>query len=203
MTSCDLGKHCSSCKHTIIDFRNKSTEELDLLRETNKNICGIFSEKQVAKGYENYRQLAATTILTFGIGILSTNVQAQEETDPFKFPASVSKDTVSRENENVLVGVIIDDYPEYPGGISAIRNFFKENIIYPSDSIEGKVVVSFTVDTLGRTQNIQIRKSLSPLADAEIIRVVGLMVFKPAKHDGKPINSKMNLPFTFRLEKRD
>lgn len=178
-------------------------EELDRLRETNKDICGIFSEKQVAKGYENYRQLVAATVLTFGIGLLSTTIHAQEETDPFKFPAPVSKDTVSRENENALVGVIIDDYPEYPGGILAMRNFFKDNVIYPSDSIEGKVAVLFTVDTLGRTQNIQIKKSLSPLADAEIIRVVGLMVFKPAMHDGKPIVSKMRLPFTFHREKED
>lgn len=203
MTSCDQGTHCHSCKRTIIDFRNKSTEELDLLKETNKEICGIFSEKQVAKGYENYRQLVATTVLTLGIGVLSTNVYAQEETDPFKFPTPVSKDTLSQENENILVGVIIDDYPEYPGGMTAMRNFFKENIVYPSDSVEGKVAVLFTVDTLGRTQNIQIRKSLSPLADAEIVRVVGLMVFNPAKHDGRPIESKMRLPFTFHLDKED
>lgn len=203
MTSCEQGKHCGSCKRTIVDFRNKSAEELDRLRETNKQICGIFSEKQVAQGYENYRQLVATTVLTLGISVLSANIHAQEESDPFKFPAPVSKDSVSMKNENMLVGVIIDDSPEYPGGMIAMRNFFKENVIYPSDSVEGKVAVSFIVDTLGRTRNIQIRKSLSPLADAEIVRVVGLMVFKPATHDGKPIESKMSLPFTFRLEKKD
>lgn len=203
MPSCDLGKHCASCNRTIIDFRNKSAEELDLLRETNKNICGIFSEKQVSKGYENYRQLVATTVFTFGIGILSTNVHAQEETDPFKFPTSVNMDSTSKENETVLLGVIIDDSPEYPGGMIAMRKFFKENIIYPSDSVEGKVYVLFTVDTSGRTQDIQIKKSLSPLADAEMVRVIGLMIFKPATRNGKPIASTIRLPFTFRLGKEE
>lgn len=202
MTSCDLGKHCASCNRTIVDFRNKSSEELDLLRETNKNICGIFSEKQVAKGYENYCQLVATTVFTLGIGILSVNVHAQEETDPFKFPVVVNKDSLSQKNENLLVGVI-DDTPEYPGGMIAMRKFFKENIIYPSDSVEGKVYVLFTVDTSGRTQDIQIKKSLSPLADAEMVRVVGLMIFKPAMRDGKPIASTIRLPFTFRLGKEE
>lgn len=202
MTPRALGKHCASCKRTIIDFRNKSSEELDLLRETNKNICGIFSEKQVSKGYENYRQLVATTVFTLGIGILSANVHAQEETDPFKFPVTMSKDSLSQKNEHLLVGVI-DDTPEYPGGMIAMRKFFEENIVYPSDSAEGRVVVLFTVDTSGRTQDIQIKKSLSPLADAEMVRVVGLMIFKPATRDGKPIASTIRLPFTFRLGKEE
>lgn len=207
MTSSEQGKHCSSCKRTIIDFRNKSTEELDLLKETNKEICGIFSEKQVAKGYENYRQLVATTVFTLGIGVLSSTIHAQEETDPFKFPSTISKDTTSFEDKNAIVGFIIHETEvepptaDYPGGIAAIRSFFKENIIYPSDSVEGKVYISIIVDTLGRVTNVRIKKSLSPLADAEVVRVAKMMIFNPARVNGKPVNSRIYLPCTFRLAK--
>ncbi len=105
--------------------------------------------------------------------------------------------------ENAIVGVIIDDeYPEYPGGLQALRDFISTNVTYPSDSAEGKVWVSFIVDTAGRTQNIQIKKSLSPLADAEVIRVVKIMQFIPAGRNGKQSYSKMSLPVTFRRERK-
>ncbi len=192
-------RHCKTCQRTIVDFRNKSQEELDLIKQENATVCGVFSEKQVAKGYEGYRQLVATTVLAVG---LSISANAQEENDPFKFPTSASKDTTTLENENILVGVIYD-MPEYPGGLNAMKSFLIENIIYPSDSVTGKVWVSFMVDTLGRTQDIKIKKSLSSLADAEVIRVIQLMRFIPAHDNGKPINSRLSLPVSFSLGKEE
>lgn len=200
MDSCDNGKHCKVCNRTVIDFRNKSQEELDSLKKTHKNICGIFSETQVAKGYENYRQLVATTVLAVGLSITS-NAQNQEEIDPFRLPETI-KDT---SNKNVIVGVVIDEAPEpeYPGGIQALRSFFAENVVYPADSVEGKVYASLTVNTLGHVTHVRIKKSLSPIADAEVMRVVRLMVFKPALLNGKPVNSQISLPVSFSLGKSD
>jgi TonB family protein len=201
MDSCDQGKHCKTCDRTIIDFRDKSQEELDELKKSNKHICGIFSEKQVAKGSENYRQLVAKTILAIGLSAFSREVNAQEEIDPFKFPTAI-QDT---SRKNVVVGVIMDEVPEpeYPGGIKAMRCFFAENLVYPADSVEGKVYVSVIVDTLGRVTNIQIKKPLSPLADAGVVRVAKLMVFKPAILNGKPVNSRISIPCSFSLGKSD
>lgn len=203
MASCGLDKHCKTCNRTIIDFRNKSAEELEQLKKKNQSICGIFSEKQVANGYERYFQFAAATVLTVGLSGSLQNLHAQEEPDPFKFPSVKTNSAVCIDDsdENSLVGVI-DDSPEYPGGFAALKDFLKENMVYPADSVEGKVYVSFTVDTLGRTKDIKIKRSLSPLADAEVIRVVKLLVFKPALLEGKPIHSKFSLPVTFSREKK-
>lgn len=202
MASCGLDKHCKTCNRTIIDFRNKSAEELEQLKKTNRSICGIFSEKQIAKGYERYFQLAAVTALTIGLSTFQ-NGYAQED-DPFKLPTTKSSGaacpTTSKQMD--IVGVIIDYSPEYPGGWAALKDFLKENIVYPADSIEGKVYVSFTVDTVGHVTDVKIKKSLSPLADAEVIRVVKLLVFKPALLEGKPIRSKFSLPVTFSREKK-
>lgn len=205
MDSCGLDKHCKTCNRTIIDFRNKSAVELEQLKKKNQSICGIFSEKQVAKGYERYFQLAAATVLTIGLSSsFQNNGYAQEEEDPFKFPATKSHGAVcpTVSNQMDIVGVIVDDSPEYPGGWAALKDFLKENIVYPADSIEGKVYVSFTVDTVGHVTDIKIKKSLSPLADAEVIRVVKLLVFKPAVLEGRPINSRFSLPVTFSREKK-
>lgn len=204
MASCGLDKYCKTCNRTIIDFRNKSVEELEQLKKTNQSICGIFSEKQVAKGYERYFQFAAATVLTVGLSGSLQNFHAQEEPDPFKLPVTKSSRAVcpTAPEQMDIVGVIIDDSPEYPGGMVALKDFLKENIVYPADSIEGKVYVSFTVDTLGRAKDIKIKRSLSPLADAEVIRVVKLLVFKPALIEGKPIHSKFSLPVTFSRGKK-
>ncbi len=197
MNTCGRNKHCKACDRKILDFRNKTTEELESLKRTNANICGIFSEKQVSKGYENYFQLAAATVLTIGLSISFQNLYAQEEPDPFKLPTeSKSKEP---ESGNDIVGVIYYDelVAEYPGGIAAMKSFLQEHIIYPSDSVEGKVYIRAIVDTRGVVTDVKIKKSLSQLADAEVIRVVKLMVFKPALLNGKPVNSTFALPITF------
>lgn len=199
---CNIGKHCKVCKRTIIDFRDKSQEELNLIKQKNTNVCGIFSEKQVAKGYESYFQLAAATVLAIGLNGSFQNLHAQEEVDPFKFPTP-TKDTVRNIEESLIVGVIINPQAEYPGGINALKNFLKENLVYPSDSVSGKVRVSFMVDISGHTKHIQITQSLSPTADSEVIRVISLMVFEPAREDGKPVNSRLSLPITFNNGKKD
>lgn len=207
MDSCGSDKHCKACERKIIDFRNKTQEELNELKKDNETICGIFSEKQVAKGYERYFQLAAATVLTVGLSGSFQNLYAQEEPDPFKFPTE-SKTTETETGNDVIddiVGVIIYDeqMAEYPGGIAAMKSFLQENIVYPADSVEGKVYVSVTVDTKGIVSNVKVKRSLSPLADAEVIRVVKLMVFKPALLDGKPVQSTFSLPVSFNRGKKD
>ena len=141
---------------------------------------GYFSEKQVTKGYERYFQFAAATVLTVGLSGSLQNFHAQEEPDPFKFPSG-KIDTIDKP---AVVGIVYySDHhltADYPGGIAAMKSFLQDNIVYPADSIEGKVYVSATVDTLGHVTKVKIKRSLSLLADAEVIRVVKLMVFKPA-----------------------
>jgi TonB family protein len=73
-----------------------------------------------------------------------------------------------------------------------------ENKKYPEqarkDSIEGRVVVSFTVESDGTITNAQVVKSLHPLLDAEALRVVNLM---PKWEPGA--QSRYNLPIYFKL----
>ena len=205
MDACGVDKHCKACDRKIIDFRDKTPEELEELQKNNQGICGIFSEKQVAKGYERYFQLAAATVLTVGLSGSFQNLHAQEEPDPFKLPVESKSTETGNDSIHDIVGVIFDDHlmPEYPGGIAAMKNFLQENIVYPADSVEGKVYVRAIVDAKGIVTDVKIKRSLSPLADAEVIRVVKLMVFKPALFNGKPVNSTFSLPVNFTREKKD
>ena len=88
--------------------------------------------------------------------------------------------------------------PSFPGGQSALINFVNESTKYPEqarkDSIEGRVVVSFTVETDGSISNPKIERSIHPLLDAEALRVVRLM---PKWEPGA--QSRYNLPIYFKL----
>lgn len=144
-----------------------------------------------------------TTIFIIGLSSFFQPAQAQED-DPFKLPTTNTNTIICIDvpEKNTLV-IIDDSYPEYPGGLVAMRTFLEENIIYPSDSVEGKVYVSLIVDTLGHVANVKIKKSLSSLADTEVVRVVKLMIFKPALANGKPVNSRLSLPISFNNRKKE
>ena len=47
MTPKEKGKFCSSCAKTVVDFTDKSTEEIQDYLVENKNVCGHFYKKQL------------------------------------------------------------------------------------------------------------------------------------------------------------
>ena len=103
-----------------------------------------------------------------------------------------------------VVGMV-ESFPEFKGGEEARLKFLKENLIYPEEAkkqkIEGKVVVEFIVEEDGSLTDIQILKSVSPILDEEVLRIVRLMPkWKPAEQKGKPVRRKQTMPITFSLE---
>ena len=86
-----------------------------------------------------------------------------------------------------------------------MHKFIADNLRYPEElaenCIQGRVIVDFCVDTLGRVRDPKIKRSLHPALDKEAIRVVGLLPdFKPGRHNGRKVNVRLSLPIIFRLE---
>ncbi|MDY9919534.1 MAG: energy transducer TonB [Proteiniphilum sp.] len=99
---------------------------------------------------------------------------------------------------------IIFGEPQELPEIKDINKFINENLRYPEsakkDRIEGKIFVSFWIDTLGYTSEHKITKGIRPDLDEEALRVARLIKFdKPAINRGKPIGICFQLPITFRL----
>lgn len=99
---------------------------------------------------------------------------------------------------------MVEDMPEYPGGMEAMMKFVAENLKYPQqmqkEKVEGRVLLSFVVEKDGSVTNIEEVKSPHPVLTEEAIRVVKLMPkWKPGKQDGKNVRVQFNLPITFRL----
>ena len=102
------------------------------------------------------------------------------------------------------VFTVVEEMPQFPGGMAEAMKFLAKNINYPVESqkakIEGRVIVQFVVKENGKVADIKVMRGVSPELDAEAIRVVGLMPdWIPGKQRGKAVDVKFTMPIMFRL----
>lgn len=74
---------------------------------------------------------------------------------------------------------------------------------YPPDArekkIEGSVVLRFTVNHEGVTQNVQVKKPLYPSLDQAAVEAVSKWRFEPAMKDGQPVSMWLEAEINFNL----
>ena len=107
-------------------------------------------------------------------------------------------------NEQDQVFVDYEENAQFPGGEQECFKFLAANVKYPAECIEkgiqGRVIVSFIIETDGTLDEIKTMRSPDPLLTKEAERVVALMPkWKPAMQNGKPVRSRFALPVMFRL----
>jgi len=100
---------------------------------------------------------------------------------------------------------IVEQMPDYPGGIDELNKFLKENIKYPQmareSGIEGTVYVTFVVSKSGKISNVKVLRGIGGGCDEEAIRVVGSMPgWIPGKQNGVAVPVQFNLPIKFILK---
>ena len=111
-----------------------------------------------------------------------------------------------KENEEQVIFQVVEEMPDFPGGMKECMKFLARNIKYPvlaqEAKIEGRVIVQFVVDRDGSVNDIKVVRSISPQLDAEAVRVIGLMPkWNPGKQRGKAVAVKYTMPIQFRLDK--
>lgn len=109
-----------------------------------------------------------------------------------------------KEEEVEEVFLVVEDQPEFPGGMPAFYEFVGERLKYPSQArrlgIEGKVYVQFVVDKTGDVTDIMLVRGIGAGCDEEAIRVMGLVPnFKPGKQRGKAVKVRMIVPIYFKM----
>ena len=116
---------------------------------------------------------------------------------------SAQKTVVAQKNQKVFD--IVEQMPEYPGGQAALFDYLSKNIKYPADAekkkVEGKVFVTFVVDTDGKITDVSLMRKVFPSLDAEAIRVISAMPnWIPGKQKGQVVRVKYTVPIMFRLK---
>ena len=105
---------------------------------------------------------------------------------------------------NEEVYEIVEQMPDYPGGIKALLKYIEDSIIYPTAAKErgekGRVVVRFVVKKDSTIGDVEILRGVSPELNKEAIRVIkSISGFIPGKRNGIPVNVWFTLPVSFKL----
>ena len=99
---------------------------------------------------------------------------------------------------------IVEQYPEFPGGYSALTEWIDDNLKYPveaaMDGIEGRVIVQFIVRPTGKVVDAKVVRGIAPSLDKEALRLINIMPnWIPGRQKGKAVNVRYTLPITFKL----
>ena len=124
--------------------------------------------------------------------------KAQEEFVPVEVP---QEETVVEEE----IFTVVENEPEFPGGMEALYKYLGESIKYPQvakeNNITGKVYVTFVVEKDGSIANPRVLRDIGGGCGQEAIRVVKAMPkWKPGKQRGKAVRVQFNLPVSFNLQ---
>ena len=115
-----------------------------------------------------------------------------------------NKNLEKEENQDDEVFTIVDKHPEFPGGERGLMNWLSTNLQFPPNArdarIEGRVIVNFIIEKDGAVSTVKLVRSLDPMLDKEVMRVVSLMPkWKPGELKGKTVRVLYTLPIEFRL----
>ena len=116
---------------------------------------------------------------------------------------SAQKTVVAKKNQQVFD--VVEKMPEYPGGQAALFEYLQKNVKYPADAekkkVEGRVLVTFVVNTDGSITDIEVVRKTFPSLDAEAVRVIsGMPRWKPGEQKGQKVRVKYTVPLNFRLK---
>ena len=110
------------------------------------------------------------------------------------------------EEEEEVVFKVVEQNPEFPGGVQALMKYLGENVKYPviaqENGIQGKVVCQFTVNKDGSVVDVEVVRSAGDASlDKEAVRVIKSMPkWHPGKQRGKAVRVRYTLPVNFRLQ---
>ena len=119
--------------------------------------------------------------------------------------ADLEQHKVIAEDVENKVFDVVEQQPQFPGGMSELMKFLSDNIVYPQIALEsglqGRVIVQFVVNKNGEIVNIQVVKGVDPFLDKEAVRVINTMPkWIPGKQNGQAVNVKFTLPVNFKLK---
>lgn len=137
--------------------------------------------------------------------VQETTIQSSEEDNKaveIKYVEPVVEEEEPVEEE---IFMVVEEMPEFPGGMAECLKFLGKNIKYPTiaqeNGVQGRVIVQFVVNSDGTIVDPVVVRSVDPYLDKEALRVIKTMPkWKPGKQRGKAVRVKYTVPVTFKLQ---
>jgi TonB family protein len=133
--------------------------------------------------------------------------QTKEEQEKAAQEKAMKSSQASSSGEQVYN--VVEKMPSFPGGDEARIDFMMKNLKYPEQAkkngVQGKVFVTFIIETDGSLTNVKVMRGIGAGCDEEAVRVIKLMPkWTPGIEKGKPVKVQFVLPIKFALgEKSD
>ena len=143
--------------------------------------------------YALFAPLAAALLLVSNISCISSEKKSEQNSEG----TEVSEDHIYS---------VVEEMPEFPGGMAEYMKWLGKNMKYPAISqengVQGRVIIQFVVMKDGSVVDVEVARGVDTYLDKEALRVVKAMPkWKPGRHKGKEVNVKYTLPVVFRLDK--
>ena len=165
----------------------------------------VFEEQQQAPPPEVPKAEEIIEIVENDAKVEETVIQASDDTEKaveVKYTPVVVEE---EELEEQQIFQIVEEMPEFPGGMGECLKFLMKNAKYPTISqengVQGKVSVKFVIEKDGSIADPVVVRGVDPYLDKEALRVVKSMPkWKPGKQRGKPVRVSYTVPVIFKLQ---
>lgn len=134
---------------------------------------------------------------------LVVDAEVKEETKNIEITPVVVEEEEEEEEQQIFT--VVENDPEFPGGMEALYKYLAQNIKYPQlardNNITGRVYVTFVVERDGSITGCRVLRDIGGGCGQEAIRVVKSMPkWTPGKQRGKAVRVQFNLPVNFNLQ---
>ena len=107
-------------------------------------------------------------------------------------------------DDSCTVYDLVEEMPEFNGGEKGMMEFIAKTAKYPDVEQQfghqGKVVVAFVVERDGSVSSPAVISPISPILDREAVEaVIAMPAWKPGRHNGQPVRTRMVVPVTYKL----
>ena len=134
-----------------------------------------------------------------------SNVTFDKGTDDAAAPVATAEKRTEITEEVEKPFIIVEQMPQFPGGVDEMMRFIKNNLRYPEAAIEagiqGTVTLNFVVGRDGRISRVQVIRGIGGGCDEEAVRVLEKMPpWNPGKQGGVAVLVSYTVPFKFILQ---
>lgn len=106
--------------------------------------------------------------------------------------------------EDTTVYDVVQQMPEFPGGVQEMFKFVYTGLSVPTDPVEEgwlyRAVVSFVIEKDGTISNVEVVRPRNTGLEKELVRIVKTMPdWEPGKENNMPVRVKYSLPLHVHL----
>lgn len=135
-----------------------------------------------------------------------TKIETEMKFDEFNEDMVIAVAPVQKEEiEEDVIFIVVEKKASFMGGDeSTFRNWVQERVKYPAiaqeNGIQGKVTISFVVNTDGSISNIEVLRSPDRSLSDEAVRIIkSSPKWVAAKQRNKSVRQKFIIPIDFRI----